>query len=78
MTAPVLERVALNTGTVVEVWRASDLGLPQADGGPWVTVCEHGSTRRHERRSQAESWATAPEDWCETGCRAAAIEAVPF
>lgn len=64
---------ARSTGTVIELWRAEDLGV-EDEAGDWVTVCEHGSSCHHHTRAVATSWMSEPETWCETGCRHAAYQ----
>lgn len=58
---------ARSTGTVIEVWRPDTL----VDDPGWVIVCEHGNSCHHETRVLAVSWSVEPQEWCETGCRAA-------
>lgn len=72
MPGPIKVARARSTGTLIEVWRTEDFGLDPADGGPWLTVCEHGNNVQHASRKLAIEWSSAPETWCETGCRHAA------
>jgi hypothetical protein len=63
---PIQSRRARQSGRIVEVWRAEDLGV-QDDAGDWVTVCvEHGTDCHHATRALAVSWAAEPLTWCET------------
>lgn len=55
---------------LVGLYRNDEAGLDD-DGGrqPWSTVCErHHHVISHDTRAIAESWVTAPDQWCE-GCR---------
>lgn len=60
--------------TVLEVKRSRATGahitveyLPWADESqPWQTTCyTHGGVCSHQTRKVAESFARAPEEWCE-------------
>ena len=65
MTAPVQSRRARQTGRVVEVWRAAELGV-EDPAGEWVTICvQHASSCHHATRALAVSWAAEPLTWCE-------------
>lgn len=56
------------TGTMISVGRAEDLGVDPS-AGPWATICEdHGLIVNHRTRALAESHAPDPLGWCE-GCR---------
>lgn len=56
------------TGTMISVGRAEDLGVDPS-AGPWATICEdHGLIVNHRTRELAESHAPDPLGWCE-GCR---------
>jgi hypothetical protein len=65
MTGPLQSRRARQSGRIVEVWRAEDLGVHD-EAGEWVTLCvEHGSDCHHATRALAVSWAAEPLMWCE-------------
>lgn len=60
-------RTARQTGTPITTGTADAMGL-DADGGncKWYTVCDtHGTCIGHTSRRLAESWASAPKEWCE-------------
>lgn len=57
---------ARSTGTLVGVYRSTDAGLDDDPEVPWMTVCEpHGYLVGHSTFKLAESFASAPEEWCE-------------
>lgn len=55
---------ARQTGTLVEVWRTEEFGLDPDDGGPYLTVCEHGNNVQHQTRKDAMDWSAEPAMWC--------------
>jgi hypothetical protein len=57
------------TGTLIEVGTAEELGLDDEGGASkWYCVClEHSGILGHETRKLAKSWASSPLDWC-FGC----------
>lgn len=62
---PVQSRRARQTGRIVEVWRADQLGV-QDEAGDWVTVCQpHATSIHHATRKVAVEWAAEPLTWCE-------------
>lgn len=53
-----------SSGTVVEVWRNREAGF-DTDGGPYSTICEHGTVLNHLTLRDALSWRTRSLEWCE-------------
>jgi len=60
-------RKARSTGTYVTLGSAIDLGLDDCGGDlKWYTVCEsHFTAIGHPTYHIAQSWSSAPEEFCE-------------
>lgn len=62
---PIQAHRARETGRVVEVWHADDLGDAD-EAGPWVTICvEHATSIHHATRALAVWHSANPTGWCE-------------
>lgn len=65
MAGPIQSRKARETGRIVEVWRADDLGV-EDEAGEWVTVCaDHSTSIHHSTRKLAVYHSSNPLGWCE-------------
>lgn len=57
---------ARSTGTLVLVVDGEAGGVDTYEGAqPWSTICDdHGGICSHETLAAAQSWASAPQEWC--------------
>lgn len=64
---PIKASRSQRTGTRVELWDASDLGIDGSEdaGGRWVTYCvAHDEFVQHLTRRLAESFMPVPDEFC--------------
>jgi len=66
MKSKMITRRVRQTGTLITVVTAQDLGLDDNEGeGKWYTICEeHSVTLAHRTKALANHFAPVPCEWC--------------